>query len=83
MARGINTNYKERFDTRHNGPSVEDIEDMLKLIGVDTLDELIDQTVPDNIRNSGELNLPEAKSEFEFLREFKELPDIMTVLFLR
>lgn len=46
---------------------------MLKVIGVNSLDQLIDETVPDPIRNKGGLNLPEAQSEFEYLKELKEV----------
>lgn len=44
---------------------------MLGKIGVSSLNELIDQTVPANIRLKGDLNLPEALSEYEYLRELR------------
>ena len=37
---------KEQFITRHVGPRSEDVEEMLKVIGVKSVDELIEQTVP-------------------------------------
>lgn len=61
------------FEARHNGPDNHEVAEMLKVVGVDSLDTLIDQTVPANIRMQEPLNLPEAKSEFEFLNEFKAL----------
>lgn len=40
----------EKFLWRHIGPRPEDIENMLKVVGVSSLDELIEQTVPESIR---------------------------------
>ncbi|MCB0489386.1 MAG: aminomethyl-transferring glycine dehydrogenase [Cyclobacteriaceae bacterium] len=64
-------NYSEKFETRHNAPDAAQVAEMLKTIKVKSVDELIDQTIPSNIRLKKKLNLPEAKSEFEFLKEFK------------
>ncbi|GAB5523521.1 MAG: aminomethyl-transferring glycine dehydrogenase [Roseivirga sp.] len=61
------------FEARHNGPDNHEVADMLKVVGADSLDTLIDQTVPASIRMQEPLNLPEAKSEFQFLNEFKAL----------
>ncbi|HRX00022.1 MAG TPA: glycine dehydrogenase (aminomethyl-transferring), partial [Cyclobacteriaceae bacterium] len=63
--------YSEKFETRHNAPDATQVAEMLKTIKVKSVDELIDQTIPSNIRLKKKLNLPEAKSEFEFLKEFK------------
>ena len=49
-----------KFVNRHVGISAEDIPAMLETIGVKSLDELIDQTIPANIRLKEPLNLPEA-----------------------
>jgi glycine dehydrogenase len=52
------------FIHRHIGPSPQDIADMLKQLGVDSLDELIDSTVPASIRMNRNLkNLGTATSE--------------------
>ena len=59
----------ERFKTRHIGINDEDQKKMLAKIGVKSLDELIDQTIPKNIRIEGELRLPEALSEHEYAEE--------------
>lgn len=59
----------ERFKTRHIGISAEDEKKMLAKIGVKSLDELIDQTIPKNIRIEGKLRLPEALSEHEYAEE--------------
>jgi glycine dehydrogenase len=46
---------------------------MLKKIGVSSLNELIDKTVPASIRMSKPLNLPSAMSEHEYLKHIKEV----------
>jgi glycine dehydrogenase len=46
---------------------------MLKVIGVASFDELIDKTVPQNIRLKKALRLPEAMSEYEYLNHIKSL----------
>lgn len=51
---------------RHIGISEEDEEQMLRKIGVKTLDELIDKTIPSNIRLKEPLPLPEPMTEYEF-----------------
>lgn len=61
------------FINRHNGPREEEHAKMLKVVGVDSLDTLIAQTVPAGIRLPGPLNLPEAMSENEYLDHLKAL----------
>ncbi len=46
---------------------------MLKTIGVASIDELVDRTVPPAIRMQGQLNLPEPMSEAEYLQHIKEV----------
>ncbi len=55
-----------KFVNRHVGISAEDIPSMLQAIGVKSVDELIDQTIPADIRLKEPLNLPEAMTEREF-----------------
>lgn len=69
----INLNFREKFEQRHLGKSAEEMKAMLAAIGVDSLEKLIDQTIPQGIRLNKALNLPEAKSESLFLKEFKQL----------
>ena len=61
----------DSFEKRHNGPSESEISAMLQVIGANSLDQLISQTIPASIRLKNELNLPKAQSEAEFLRSFK------------
>ena len=55
----------DSFASRHIGVSEKDIEVMLRKIGVSTLDELIDKTIPANIRLKEPLALPPAMTEYE------------------
>ena len=69
----IDSHYQEKFESRHNAPDARQIEEMLMVVRAKSIDELIDQTVPANIRLPKALDLPSAKSEFEFLKEFKRM----------
>ncbi|MEO3404101.1 aminomethyl-transferring glycine dehydrogenase [Mucilaginibacter sp. CAU 1740] len=68
----LSTTYQEQFQSRHIAPSEADKAKMLKTIGVNSLDELIGQTVPEKIRLTKPLNLPAAKSEFDYLNTLKQ-----------
>ena len=58
---------------RHIGISLKDEEKMLCKIGVNSLDELIDKTLPANIRLKEPLNLPEPMTEYEFGKHIADL----------
>ena len=60
---------------RHIGLSQEDMKLMLEAIGYSSLDQLIDDTVPKNIRLKKDLNLPEPLSEDKYLEYVKSLAD--------
>jgi len=61
------------FKTRHIGPNAKETKEMLKTIGVPSLEELINKTIPASIRLQKDLNLPAAISEFEYLHELQKL----------
>jgi len=63
----------DRFLNRHIGPRDGDAAEMCKAIGVDSPEQLIDQTVPASIRLDRTLTLPPAMSEFEYLAHIREL----------
>jgi glycine dehydrogenase len=63
----------DKFVNRHNGPREDDLPQMLKIIGVDSLDQLIEKTVPASIMLERPLRLPEAMSEFEYLNHIKSI----------
>ncbi|HEY2726250.1 MAG TPA: hypothetical protein VGI61_03690, partial [Parafilimonas sp.] len=51
------------FSGRHIGPDENETSEMLKAVGVKSIDDLINKTVPSTICMKDELNLPEAMSE--------------------
>ena len=61
------------FSQRHIGPNAAQIKEMLDVVGVDSIEELIDQTVPHNIRLQTSLNLEKPLSEQEFLEHIHKL----------
>ena len=68
--------YKENFSRRHIGPSTSELNDMLKTIGVRSIEDLLSQTIPDKIRLKTDLNIPDAISEMEFLKEIKKFSSL-------
>ncbi|MFH0842308.1 MAG: aminomethyl-transferring glycine dehydrogenase [Bacteroidota bacterium] len=63
----------DKFVDRHNGPRDSELPQMLSVIGVDSLDHLIDDTVPEKIRLKKQLVIPPAMSEYEYLKHLKDL----------
>lgn len=61
------------FSARHIGPNEAEKKAMLAKIGVSSVSELIDKTIPSQIRLSGELNIAEAQTEQEYLQHITEL----------
>lgn len=66
-------NHRDEFIYRHISPMANETEAMLKTIGVDSLDQLIDETIPSHIRLKNRMNLPEAMSEQELLTFLAEV----------
>lgn len=66
----------DTFASRHIGPRGSDLQRMLQTIGVESFDELIDKTVPSNIRLKSTLNLPMAMGEYEYLSHIRKLGSI-------
>jgi len=66
----MNTN---DFSIRHIGPRLADQNAMLKTIGVESLDRLIFETIPDNIKLKKDLDLEAPLSEFEYSSHINEL----------
>ncbi len=64
---------KTEFESRHIGISEEDAEKMLAEIDASSIDELISQTIPASIRMNRDLNIPEALTEWQYLKELREI----------
>ena len=69
----------DSFVLRHVGPQANEVEEMIKTIGVSSIDELIYNTIPDDILLKNGLNLPDAMSEFEYMSHIQELADKNTL----
>ncbi|MGZ4090744.1 MAG: aminomethyl-transferring glycine dehydrogenase, partial [Bacteroidia bacterium] len=63
----------DKFVSRHNGPREHEVKAMLKKIGISSVDELINQTVPSNIRLKQPLKVAPAMSEYQYLKHLKAL----------
>lgn len=63
----------EKFQNRHIGISLKEETEMLKTLGLKSIDELIDQTIPQNIRLKSDLDLPEAATEHAYAAEIEAL----------
>lgn len=61
------------FIKRHNGPRGAEINQMLSSLGLSSLDELIDQTVPASIRLKEKMDLPEGMNEHEYLNHIRSI----------
>jgi len=64
---------RDKFAERHIGPDADDEVAMLRQIGVASLDQLVAETVPADIRFAGTLDLPAPASEAEVLDELRAL----------
>ncbi|MDG1572066.1 aminomethyl-transferring glycine dehydrogenase [Robiginitalea sp. M366] len=63
----------DQFASRHLGIRPGDLSEMLAKVGVDSLEQLIVETVPDDIRLQQELQLEDPMTEHEFLQHIQEL----------
>ncbi len=64
---------KNLLQARHIGISEQDEAQMLQIIGVNTLDELIEQTIPSAIRLTNNIELPEALTERQYAEHIAEI----------
>jgi glycine dehydrogenase len=64
---------RENFSSRHIGPDEQQIKEMLELCGADSIEQLLKETIPAQIRLSKTLKLPPALSEEEYLEHIKEI----------
>lgn len=63
---------QREFAGRHIGPNENETSEMLETIGVKSMEQLIDRTIPSGIRHSKRLPLEEPVSEFQYLQELKK-----------
>ncbi len=65
----------DRYERRHIGPGAADVDAMLAAIGVESIEALIEQTVPASIRTDSELKLDPALSEQDYLKSVADIAD--------
>ena len=63
----------DAFALRHIGPRENDLQHMFKTIGVESIDQLIYETLPDDIRLKAPLNLEPAMTEYEYANHIQQL----------
>jgi glycine dehydrogenase len=63
----------DSFARRHIGPNEDEVRAMLREVGFENIDSLVEAAVPGNIRLDRDLDLPEAKSELEALAELRAI----------
>ena len=61
------------FINRHNGPRESQVPGMLKSIGLNSIDELIDETIPSSIRKKESLKLADGMNEYEYITHLREI----------
>lgn len=61
----------DQFRDRHIGPDASEVTSMLETVGAASMEELINQTVPENIRERAPLNVSSAISEYYYLQHLK------------
>ena len=64
---------QDDFISRHIGPDEQELQSMLNALGVDSVAQLIEQTVPASIRRSQAMALPKAVSETQALNQLKDI----------
>lgn len=65
----------DKFADRHIGPSNEEIVEMLAELKIGSIDEMIEKTIPSEIRRQNELELDPPMSEYEFINHLKTIAD--------
>ena len=69
----------ESFERRHIGPTENEIKQMLSVINANSIDELIDQTIPKSIRNDKPMRLDPPMSESDYLTHLKKISSLNKV----
>ena len=69
----------ESFSRRHIGPRESDIKLMLKTVNASSIDELIEDTIPENIRLKNALELEDPLNESDYLMHLKGISHLNKV----
>ncbi len=68
-----NFEHPDKFVNRHIGPRNHQLEEIAKFCGVNSVDDLIDETIPANIRLNKKLSLAPAVTEYSFIKNLKKI----------
>ena len=68
--------FKENLTRRNIVPNTSELNTILSTISVESVEQLLEQTIPDKIRLKNDLNIPDGISEMEFLKEIKKLSSL-------
>ncbi len=71
----IDLRYSDRFVERHIGPSPDEVSEMLQTLRLKSLEELIERTIPEDIRFRAQLQLPDSLSEFRLLGRVRDIAE--------
>ena len=71
--------HRPDFLARHLGPNADDIREMLEVVGCDSIDQLMQETVPPAIRFRGPLRIPEGLPEAELLASMRDIASMNEV----
>ncbi|MCE1164702.1 MAG: aminomethyl-transferring glycine dehydrogenase [Bacteroidetes bacterium] len=63
----------DSFKSRHIGPRGKDIDEMLRTVNAESLDKLIEETIPENIRSGKPLGIGEGMTEHGFIGKLREI----------
>ena len=69
----MKTDLTTKFSMRHLGPTDRDLVEMLNKIGIDSIDELIEKTIPESIRSTSKLGIGNGLDEFSYLQKTKDI----------
>ena len=67
----LNIDFQDKFTSRHIAANKAETAEMLRTVKADSLEQLVEQTIPQQIRSKQALNLPVAKSETDYLNALK------------
>ena len=65
--------HPDHFVNRHIGPDAEEARAMLEELGFDSMEDFMEAVVPESIRSSQPLSLPEALSEYAALNHLSKI----------
>jgi len=68
-----NLPHADRFAARHIGPSKTDVRDMIEVLGLESLNDLIEKTIPESILYHQDLNVPAASPEHVVISDLRRI----------